>query len=111
MNAQGQHKRFAQLKDQDYRPEYQHLRTVASGSQDHAYLLGKVRCLSVPHKEADIVDDQMTVYLCSCDDHWYNRTKGFEEGNQSPEDIGDCKHISSEFAHLKAASDDKQTSL
>jgi len=111
MTTHGAHKRFDQLQGQDYKPEYETYRVVASGSQDHAYLVGKVNCLSVPFEDADVTEDTETVYLCSCDDHWFNRSKNFENGDKPPSDIGKCKHISSEFAAIQAKNDKNQSTL
>lgn len=105
------HQRVNQMKQQDLRPEYRQLKAVPSSNQDHSYLVGEVEVLTKPFPEADISADRTDILVCSCDDYWYNRSKGFENGDMSVTELGKCKHCVSAFRTEKAKADNNQTTL
>jgi len=105
-----QHRRVSQLKANNYNPEYVETRTVSSESSDREYLLGQLRVLSVPFEDADSSKDTVTAWVCSCDDFYYNRSAGVEDGG-SPTEMGECKHITSAVKSRRAMADDQQASL
>jgi len=108
------HKRFDQLEHYNRRPEYIETHVVPSGSQDHAYLVAKVEALEKDIERADIVEDKQTLYLCACDDFWFEQSREMDrlhEDSVSLSDIDTCKHIRAEYKTLKAQHDDKQDTL
>ena len=105
------HTRFSQLQEQDKRPEYKELRVVPSSSEDRAYLVAEVSALSVPFNQADIAMDRVSLYLCSCDDHWYNQSDSIENPSRELSAVGECKHCIGSFRELKAKADDNQETL
>lgn len=101
------HDRVIQMRDRDLRPEYEALRVVPSGSQDHAYVVAKVSVLDRPFDEADVVDDRVEIIVCGCDDYWFTRSKDFETGAVSVRDLETCKHATA-FREEQVRNDDSQ---
>ena len=93
-----QHRRVDQLRSMNYRPEYERVHAVPSNNQNHAYLPAEVRCLDTPYRpEIDVVEHYVTVYVCSCDDFWFNRSMGIDSGEITPDEMGVCKHCIAAF--------------
>lgn len=106
-----QHRRVSQLKARDRHPEYRETRVVESDSSDRAYLLGKVRVLTRAFEDADVSDDQTTIWVCSCDDYYFNQSDGLEDGSRSVVAVGECKHVRGEVKASRAMADDRQMGL
>jgi len=105
------HNRYNQLADQDRRPQYESLHVVKSESEDRSYLVGEVTALNVPFTEADVAEDRVRLYLCGCDDHWYNQSDSIENPQRNLSQVGECKHIRSAFKSVKAEADENQDTL
>jgi len=105
-----QHIRVAQMDSQDLKPEYQDLRAVPSESQDHAYLVGKVSVLTKPFPDADATADRTGVIVCGCPAFHYQESAGFENGDMSVEELGECKHAGA-YREIRAKQDNQQDTL
>jgi len=108
------HNRFEQLETHNRNPEYKEIRVCPSSSDDHAYLVAKVWALDREIDRADAAEDTETLYLCSCDDFWFNQSREMDllhEPSVSLSDIDTCKHIRAEYKSLKAQNDDNQDTL
>lgn len=82
------------------------LRSVPSQSEKgKAYLVMQVQTYTKPkdHPELDIIEDKLTIPVCSC---WSYRQNSSIDPPQ-----GDCKHIRNAYREEKAKSDENQTSL
>jgi len=73
-----------------------------------AYKILKLRALSVPKEEADVVVDEKTYYTCACKD--FKHRKWPNEEPDSLGMIGSCKHTR-KFKAEKAKADDAQAEL
>lgn len=93
-----QHARMFDLMNMNYRPEYEMLCVVPSDENEHAYLVGRVRCLDTPYEpDVDVLEHRVTTYICSCDDFYFNRSMGVDSGQIRPPEMGRCKHIIAAF--------------
>lgn len=106
-----QHRRVSQMHAQDYRPEYRETRVVESESSDKTYLLGEIRVLDVPFEDSDASEDTLLLWVCSCDDYYFNQSAGLEDGSLQPSEAGECKHIRGSVKSERAMADDAQVSL
>jgi len=105
------HVRVYQLKGRNQRPEYKALRTVASESEDVAYLIGKISVLDKPFEDADVASDRIEAWVCGCPDFHFHQSDGVENGERKPSEMGHCKHLRQEVKHIMAESDDSQREL
>lgn len=106
-----QHERIEQMKELDRNPEYTDITIEPSDNSAQMYLVGRVAVLTKPFAKADVSEDTTEVIACACDDWWYNRTKGFENGEMEVTEITPCKHGRRAFREIKAEEDDQQETL
>lgn len=105
-----QHVRVNQMAVRQLKPEYVDLQIVPSSSEDHSYLVGRVRVLDKPQPIADIADDETEIIVCSCDDWYFTQSKHVDK-DKKPSDCGTCKHGKAAYKSVQAAADDAQQSL
>lgn len=82
------------------------IRSVPSQSEKgKAYLVMQVQTYTKPkdHPELDIIEDKLTIPVCSC---WSYRQNSSIEPPQ-----GSCKHTRKAYREEKAKADENQTSL
>lgn len=105
------HERVHDLKSRNQKPEYLEIRTVDSESRDVSYLLGKVECLDVPFEDADVAEDRVELWVCSCPAYFFQESDGLETGERKPSEVGMCKHLRSSVRAEKAKADENQREL
>lgn len=111
-NAPGlKHHRFEHLESWNYHPTYQEHKVVPSESKDHAYLVSKIEVLKHPMENADIVEDTIMSYLCSCPAFYYQESSEIETFERKPDEMGKCKHIRSAYREERAKNDNQQETL
>jgi hypothetical protein len=89
------------------------IHTVHSESSEKAYLVCKIETLALPegHPDLDIVTDDCTIPVCSCDGFRYHASVDLSGPNKHPPDTGTCKHIQRAFKTIRAEQDDNQRTL
>lgn len=98
------------LENDNRKPEVKAEWAIPSSSRpDMAHVVRKVECLSKPFKDADAVEDQIVVYLCTCESFQYDK---WSKDNTVPEleSFSGCKHCRV-LKHEKAKQDQNQSQL
>lgn len=96
------------LQNDNRKPEVKAEWAIPSSSrQDMAHVVRKVECLTKPFKDADVVEDRITLFVCTCEDFQYNQWN-----NTVPEleSFTGCKHCRV-LKHEKAKEDQNQSEL
>lgn len=97
---------LADLKNDDRNPEIIGEYSVVSGSRpDKAHVIREIEHLTKPFEDADVVVDQTTTWVCSCEDTQYNR---WGQNGGIPDNYTACKHVVENFKAHKAQSDENQ---
>jgi len=81
---------------------------LSESDEDKAYLIKKLNALNVPFEQADVVADQKTLYVCSCEDFKFRKWP--DEEPESLDMVGSCKHTR-RFKTEKAKADEAQSEL
>ena len=84
-----------------------------SNSRDLSHNIIKVVTYDKPkdHPQLDLVEDEIEVWVCSCEDFQYNKSADVSESMVSPSQCNPCKHIKSVSKVQKAKNDDNQDTL
>jgi len=107
-----QHDRVKDIIDNLWRPEYKEFHVMPSSSSDAAYLVAKVSVLDgIEFEAADVVEDRVEMWVCSCDDFQYRRSNGLQSAERIPSEVDECKHITDVTKVKRAQNDDNQTEL
>ena len=91
-----------------YNYEIKYANAVVSDS-GNGYIACKVRTTRVPLERADVVEDQITVPMCSCKASVFHH--GPEDAKVTLETVEPCKHCEAAFKEYQAQSDENQTEL
>lgn len=103
--------RVAHLRDNNHRPTVEEWHAVPSESSDRIYPVVELRALLEPMgPDTDVVADETTLWVCACDDHWFNRT-GEDGAMLPPREWSECKHIQDVTREKRAQNDDHQQQL
>lgn len=98
------------LQQWNRKPEVVEKHAVPSGSDpEQAYVVRRLECLRVPFEVADVVDDQVELWVCSCPDTRYRRWP--EKEPDEITSVPSCKHVNQHFKSVKAQSDENQSEL
>jgi len=103
---------FSYYYDHGYPVDIEELHTVVNQkpeSENSGYLVAKITTTAVPLDEADVTEDELTRWVCSCEDFQYHRSVDLDEQRITHWD--NCKHIHEIVPHAKAQADNQQTSL
>jgi len=104
--------RQADMVSHDYRPQVEDTRIAPSESTDHCYKVQKISVLDESFSPAmDVAEARIEMYLCSCDDFYYNQSNGLENKDRKPSEVDKCKHIISEYRTERAEQDPAQDTL
>ena len=89
------------------------VRLVESDSRDMAHVVMTVVTTDKPkgHPALDVVEDETTLRVCSCEDFRYNRTVDVSEKTLADGNTGRCKHVKEAYRVEKAKADDQQETL
>lgn len=94
------------LETFDRKPYTKEQYAVESDSDpDQAYIVRRLGCLRVPFDEADVVDDSVDVWTCSCMD--YRHRKWYDDIPDEIMHSRSCKHIE----RIKEEADDQTTEI
>jgi hypothetical protein len=87
--------------------------SVPSSSREKSHAVIQIQTYNYPrnHPELDVVEDEIELWVCSCEDFQYNQSADVSESMVKPSECGACRHIKSVSKVEKAKSDDKQRSL
>jgi hypothetical protein len=86
---------------------------VTSESRDKTHMVANVTTYDLPkdHPELDLVGDELSLWVCSCEDFQYNQSADVWESMVSPSQCGPCKHILEVSKVEKAKNDEQQETL
>jgi len=102
------------LKTQGYRVDaINNVQTVDSGSRDMTHLVAQIQTYDKPFNSAelDLVEDEITVPVCSCEDFTYNQGASVDESMIKPSQSGTCRHLRAAYKAIHAREDENQTEL
>lgn len=83
------HPTYTKLDANDRKPsvEAHYLAHDDASGTDKGYIVSKMEALSKPFADADVVEDQTTIWTCCCDGFYFHHCKG------SVIPSGECKHV------------------
>jgi hypothetical protein len=84
--------------------------SVPSSSREKSHVVVQIQTYNYPrnHPELDVVEDEIKLWVCSCEDFTYNQGADVSESMVQPSDCGRCKHVKSVSKVQKAKADDQQ---
>lgn len=87
--------------------------SVESGSRDKSHMVVEIATYDKPKDSPtlDVVADEISLWVCSCEDFTYNKAADVSEDMTKPSDSGRCKHVLSVDMTEKAKADASQTEL
>lgn len=100
---------ISDLRAWDRKPEVKKEYAAISESDDEtAYIVTELTALRVPFEDADVVADEMTMFVCSCP-HYKFRLWPDEEPERL--NVGSCKHVRDVSKVQRAENDDQQETI
>jgi len=102
------------LKAQGYRVEgINNVQTVDSGSRDLTHIVAQIETYDKPFGDdsLDLVEDETTVPVCSCENFTYEQGAEVEDSMITPSQSSTCKHLRKAFKAIQAREDESQTEL
>lgn len=86
---------------------------IPSSSRDIGHIVCRIDTYAYPrgYENMDLVADQLTLEVCSCEDFKYNRAVDVSETYLADGHMGTCQHINAAFKEVRAAADDNQEEL
>jgi len=102
------------LKTQGYRVDaINNVQTVDSDSRDLTHLVAQIQTYDKPFNspELDLVEDEITVPVCSCKGFTYQYGADVSESLISPSQSETCPHIRKTFKAIRAQEDSNQETL
>jgi hypothetical protein len=103
---------FSYYYDSGYPVDIEALYSVVNQKpqdENSGNLVAKITTTAVPLDEADVAKDELTRWVCSCEDFQHNRGVDLEEKRIAS--WGVCKHIQNVDPTIRAEADDNQTNL
>ena len=85
--------------------------TVESSSRDIAHLVVKITTYDKPRGSYDAVEDEISLWVCSCEDWQYNQSADVSKNMVKPSDSGRCKHCLEVDRVERAKQDENQDTL
>jgi hypothetical protein len=89
------------------------VKAIPSSSRDIAHIVCRVETYAYPqgHDNLDLVEHQITLECCSCENFKYNQAVDVSETYLADGHMGTCKHCRAAYKELRAESDNSQETL
>jgi hypothetical protein len=87
--------------------------SVPSSSRDKSHVVIQIQTYNYPrnHPELDVVEDEIELWVCSCENFWYDQKADVSESMVQPSECGACKHVKAVSKVEKAKADENQQTL
>jgi len=102
------------LKTQGYRVDaINNVQTVDSSSRELSHVVAHIQTYDRPmgHSELDLVEDEITLPVCSCENFTFEQGASVAENMVKPSQSGTCKHLREAYKTIQAQEDEQQETL